>query len=637
MQQAKANREIVCRVLGMALLGLVCGGGCGVQPAPSTVPPAPGPSRAAGKVVAEDGRGTPAPVPSADAAGQGAGSTAAGAVARDFPLPGAVPASTPADTGPDGVDRGNAVERDGPRVAGNGAGTAPTPEAPGDASPPPPPSASHASPDPDATTTTPAPVDGASAWEDPAQTSPDREPLFVDWPQPRLVLVFTGLQSGFFEPCGCSGLENQKGGLSRRFTLLEQLARRNWRVVPIDAGNQVRRFGRQSEIKFQMTIEGLRKMEYRAVGFGPDDLRLPAPELVAVVAPTGTEPSRFVSANVTILDPSFTAPYRILEEAGQRIGITMVLGQREQSQVSSAEVTMRDAAAALREVWPALERAACDLHVLVAHASIEESQRLARQFPQFTLVVTTGGAGEPTREPVVIEGTSSQMIEVGTKGMFASVVGVFDDPAHPLRYQRVPLDARFPDAAEGLQLLAAYQDQLREVGFEGLGIRPQPHPSGREYIGSAACADCHDHAWRVWQDGVDGHAPKHSHAYATLQNPPNRAAIPRNFDPECLSCHVVGWNPQQHVPYRSGYVSLDETPDLIHVGCEDCHGPGKQHADAENGVVELERDEMKRLRREMALKLEKAEQRCLECHDLDNSPGFQEEGAFEKYWAKVKH
>jgi hypothetical protein len=37
------------------------------------------------------------------------------------------------------------------------------------------------------------------------------------------------------------------------------------------------------------------------------------------------------------------------------------------------------------------------------------------------------------------------------------------------------------------------------------------------------------------------------------------------------------------------------------------------------------------------LKVEDAEQKCLECHDLDNSPDFQEEGAFEKYWAKVKH
>ncbi len=78
----------------------------------------------------------------------------------------------------------------------------------------------------------------------------DQEPLFVGWPQPKLALVFTGRQYGYLEPCGCSGLENQKGGLVRRSTLLSQLAAKGWPVVPIDAGNQVRRFGRQSEIKF---------------------------------------------------------------------------------------------------------------------------------------------------------------------------------------------------------------------------------------------------------------------------------------------------------------------------------------------------------------------------------------------------
>ena len=38
-------------------------------------------------------------------------------------------------------------------------------------------------------------------------------PIFVDWPQPQLALVFSGEMDGYLEPCGCAGLENQKGGL----------------------------------------------------------------------------------------------------------------------------------------------------------------------------------------------------------------------------------------------------------------------------------------------------------------------------------------------------------------------------------------------------------------------------------------
>ena len=47
---------------------------------------------------------------------------------------------------------------------------------------------------------------------------------------------------------------------------------------------------------------------------------------------------------------------------------------------------------------------------------------------------------------------------------------------------------------------------------------------------------------------------------------------------------------------------------------------------------------MKELRLSMRLPLEKARERCMECHDLDNSPDFHVEDAFEdEYWPQVEH
>jgi hypothetical protein len=34
----------------------------------------------------------------------------------------------------------------------------------------------------------------------------------------------------------------------------------------------------------------------------------------------------------------------------------------------------------------------------------------------------------------------------------------------------------------------------------------------------------------------------------------------------------------------------------------------------------------------MRLPLAEAEQSCMQCHDLDNSPEFLKDGAFERYW-----
>ena len=52
-----------------------------------------------------------------------------------------------------------------------------------------------------------------------AQAPPPKTPpktyskLFEGWAQPQAVLLLTGRQHGYIEPCGCTGLANQKGGL----------------------------------------------------------------------------------------------------------------------------------------------------------------------------------------------------------------------------------------------------------------------------------------------------------------------------------------------------------------------------------------------------------------------------------------
>jgi hypothetical protein len=69
----------------------------------------------------------------------------------------------------------------------------------------------------------------------------------------------------------------------------------------------------------------------------------------------------------------------------------------------------------------------------------------------------------------------------------------------------------------------------------------------------------------------------------------------KHFDPECLTCHVVGLKPWEAPENASatdrkfeggtGFLSLQITPHLKNVQCENCHGPARAHL--ENSKINL--------------------------------------------------
>lgn len=459
-----------------------------------------------------------------------------------------------------------------------------------------------------------------------------------DWKDPWLVFYITGNQYGYIEPCGCTGLENQKGGINRKDTLLTQLRERGWPVMALDAGGQVRKDGVQSEIKFQWTAQAFRQMEYAATTFGVKDLLLSDNILVSLLDETGSN-KLFVSSNVSML-PDFDLKYKVLEVAGpdgkpRRIGITGVLGEesaKEAAAQSQGFFTVSPSIASLKETAKQLVAERCDYQVLLVNANLEETRKIVEAVPQFDLVVTSGGYGEPTYRPEVLPGIKSEIVQAGAKGMYAGIVGLFDDSKQSARYQRIALSSQFEDSERMTELFRKYQDELRaksQDNFAALGLRPLTHPSGREFVGTEKCGECHTTAMEIWKN------TPHAHATDSVVEPPTRT-LARHFDPECLSCHVTGWNPQRVFPYRSGYETLEKSAHLLGNGCENCHGPGSEHVQAEMDTAS-DKALLESLRAAMRLPLDKAQDKCLECHDIDNSPEFHKDGAFERYWEQVKH
>lgn len=488
--------------------------------------------------------------------------------------------------------------------------------------------------------------------ESPASRIDDEfEPIFVGWEKPDLALLITGRQHGYIEPCGCSGLDRAKGGLMRRHALINDLTGRGWSVVKLDLGDQVRRSGPQSLDKLQSTYEALRGvMQYDAIGLGAGELKIDSFELLNLLlnaAGSNAAESPFVSANASVFDEASILPYRVIAQNGRRIGVTSVVSQRHfggQGDLMSEgrDTKIQAPELALQKVLPKLVAEKCDALLLLAFVSERESQELAQKFPQFDFIVNEGVEGEPVDVlmPIQVGNRSVNLVQMGYKSMYAGVIGIYADPNKPVRYQKITLDHRFKDTDEMKDSFKRYQSMLENKSLERLIPKPPPHPSGYQYVGSKVCADCHDGPYEIWAEGSDvwkaehpGKVGPHSRATLDLVEPGERTWVQRHHDPECLSCHVTGWNPQQYFAYETGYLNLEKHADLHGSGCENCHGPGSRHVEIQNGEEALANEIDLVLSRLRVTKEEAKDRLCVQCHDLDNSPDFD----FDKYWPYIAH
>lgn len=122
--------------------------------------------------------------------------------------------------------------------------------------------------------------------------------------------------------------------------------------------------------------------------------------------------------------------------------------------------------------------------------------------------------------------------------------------------------------------------------------------SSSPYQGSEACQSCHQAEYDIWKRS------DHADAIHTLK------AVNKEEHISCVGCHVVGYE------RNGGYLNQKYTPHLAGVGCESCHGPGKEHA-----------------KNPTEKRLEGGKFVCAECHVAPHSPKFE----FQTYWEKIKH
>ena len=328
---------------------------------------------------------------------------------------------------------------------------------------------------------------------------------------------------------------------------------------------------------------------------------------------------RLISANIQPTDDQHRTPlpYVIREIAlkrgnpGQklRIGIVGFTEGKPTSQTEYQDVyagyRVNDPFEAAKKVLPELKQKT-DFIIALAYMALDKAQRLATENSEIDTIVgarQTSNMDEPQHfNRATITYAFNQTKYLGELRVYVKGDGSIENQLN--RY--VALDSVIPDDMGAEEVVTSAhteftneQNQAAQASQEAHPIKASPILGGDSpYAGVETCAGCHQKEHDIWA------TTRHAHAMATLEKKNEQ------FDNECVRCHVVGFQ-------RGGFQTLYSTPQLANVQCEECHGPGRQHANNPGkgyGFVATPVG-------------------CMQCHKDPNDPDFN----FAVYWPKIKH
>ena len=382
---------------------------------------------------------------------------------------------------------------------------------------------------------------------------------------------------GWIEPCGCAS--GQSGGLSRRASLIEQLAGQDDRLL-VSVGGAAMGNQPYDVAKFNAIVAGEEQMGYQVHNIGVSEIGLPLPE---------TDKLTFISTNLSQRDAR-VRPSVLITMGGWRI---LVLGVVSPSLVlKETEVETPD-----RAILNAIDeqKEPHDCVVVLAYMNQNELRELAASVPEVDVIIggKTGQSIAPTQSGRTL------LTAVSNKGKFVARVHSGQTGLN-WKADLHEVTSEYEEDAVQQANLKAFRQRLADFDFSAsqTSFVSAPSRDDNQFVGSDACQSCHEEDTEIWKGTT------HAHAWKTLED------VGAHVDSSCQRCHTVGFGG------AGGFVNRQSSMNRIDVGCESCHGPSSKHVADENVKTPW-----------------LAADSCLACHDHENSPHFE----YDSYWQQVEH
>ncbi|MCU0862989.1 MAG: cytochrome c family protein [Planctomycetes bacterium] len=340
--------------------------------------------------------------------------------------------------------------------------------------------------------------------------------------------------NGNIEPCGCGG--NVAGGIDGVVALVQrERANSDGReaFVLVDGGNAVEG-GPLASLTTRVLVEAWKAMRVDCVCLGPAEAR---------------QATTLLAEGLPLVSGSVEGESMRARSVSNGLWITSFIVEEVPAPGKSC-----DASAVLRFATEAVD--AGGLPVMFVHSDPGGRTKLLRQ-----LLATD-------YRYVMVEPNCHNSVELGVARYGMGYV--FRPRGEGNQVLRLSIDmskqegwcsARFEDVHKTDEVPLA--DTLRQlVATCEVGVSDE---ESRRFVGSETCKKCHEASYKSWVE------TKHAVAFEALQK------VGKHERADCVVCHVTGDVSLD----QDGVVRLPDLTrrDLHNVGCESCHGPGREHVD----------------------------------------------------------
>lgn len=300
----------------------------------------------------------------------------------------------------------------------------------------------------------------------------------------------------------------------------------------------------------------------------------------------------FISAN--LMDDTNTPIFKryvIKEINGKKVGIFGLMGDTSEmlkkvQKLTDGAVTVQDPLQAAESVIQELT-GKVDYMVALTHQKANRDWVIARRVDGIDLVV--GGHDIlKTRKPSKADETL--IVRAGEKNQYQGMIEIALDGTKAANNSLVPLGSNIADDAKVKAMIHDYNNKVVDLYSSASQESSDALANGASR--STVCAPCHPEQVEQWQ------TTDHAKAYETL------VEKSKQYDPNCLACHTTRFEQPE------GFSMKLQQPELVNVGCENCHGFAEDHLMSETELIPTPSPDM---------------QLCLECHTSDRCPGFEED------------